>query len=94
MQWSVVLVGLSVCGVRIQSLPELLVALVQLAGEHLISIDESLPELGCRVAHRFLRIEPEALTQVAVVFNSSSPTGWHRGCPKESREKKITSFQT
>lgn len=52
-QWSVVLVGLSVCGVGIQSLPELLVALIQLAGEHLIPVDESLPEFGCRVAHRF-----------------------------------------
>lgn len=51
-QWGVVLVGLSVGGVGIQSLPELLVALVQLAGKHLIPVDESLSELSCRVAHR------------------------------------------
>lgn len=92
-QWSVVLVGLPVCGVGIQSLPELLVALIQLAGEHLIPVDESLPEFGCRVAHRFFQIEQEALTQVARVFDSSSPTGQHHGCPKESQEKTITSFQ-
>lgn len=53
-QWSVVLVGLSVCSVGIQSLPELLVALIQLAGQRLISIDESLTELGSRVPHLFL----------------------------------------
>lgn len=92
-QWSVVLVGLPVCGVGIQSLPELLVALIQLAGEHLIPVDESLAEFGCRVAHRFFQMEQEALTQVARVFDSSSPTGQHRGCPRESQEKKITSFQ-
>lgn len=33
MQWSVVLVRLSICRVGIQSLPELLVALIQLAGQ-------------------------------------------------------------
>lgn len=91
-QWSVVLVGLSICGIGIQSLPELLVALIQLAGKQLIPVDESLSELGCRVAHRFLQIESEVLTQVAVIFNSSCPTGQHRGCPKENREKTITFF--
>ena len=50
-QWSVVLVGLSICSVGIQSLLELLVALVQLAGQHLIPVDESLTELGRCVAH-------------------------------------------
>lgn len=91
-QWSVVLVGFSISGVGIQSVPELLVALVQLAGEHLIPVDESLPELGCRVAHRFLQIESEMLTRVAVIFNSSSPTGQHCGCPEENRVRTITSF--
>lgn len=54
MQWSVVLVRLSICRVGIQSLPELLVALIQLAGQYLIPIDESLTELGRCVSHLFL----------------------------------------
>lgn len=53
-QWSVVLVGLSVCRVGVQSLPELLVALIQLAGQYFIPIDESLTELGRSVPHLFL----------------------------------------
>lgn len=52
-QWSVVLVGLSICSVGIQSLLELLVALIQMAGQQLISIDESLAELGRCVPHLF-----------------------------------------
>lgn len=54
-QWSVVLVRLAVRGVWIQSLSELLVVLIQLAGERLVPIDQSLTELGCRVAHCFLQ---------------------------------------
>lgn len=52
-QWSVVLVGLSVCRVGIQSLLELRVALIQVAGQHVVAIDESLAELGRRVPHLF-----------------------------------------
>lgn len=45
------LVGLSIRSVGIQSLLELQVALIQLAGQQFIPVDESLTELGGRVPH-------------------------------------------
>lgn len=53
-QRCVVLVLLSVRRVRVQAVPELRVALVQLPGQSLVAAHESLTELGGGVAHRFL----------------------------------------
>lgn len=50
-QRSVVLIGFTVGRVGIQSVSELLVTLVQLAGQHLIPVDEGFPKLGGRVPH-------------------------------------------
>lgn len=50
-QRSVVLVGLSIRSVGIQRLLELQVALIQLAGQQLVPVDESLAELGGCVPH-------------------------------------------
>lgn len=95
-QWSVVLVGLSVCGVWIQSLLELWVALIQMAGQHLIPIDESLTELCRYVSHLFLyRGFKVGLTQQPLQSSStcSRPIGQHTECPKEkNKNSKLDSF--
>lgn len=56
-QRCVVLVLLPVRRVRVQPVPELRVALVQLPGQSLIAAQERLAELGGGVAHHFLLAE-------------------------------------
>lgn len=85
-QWSVVLVGFSVSRVGVQSLSELLVALVQMAGQYLVAVDESLTELGRCVPHFVLcRGFKLCLTQQPLTSSSicSSPTGQHTEHPWE-----------
>lgn len=52
-QWCVVLVLLSVRRIRVQAVPELRVALVQLPGQGLVAAHQGLTELGGCVAHGF-----------------------------------------
>lgn len=70
-QWSVVLVGFSVGRVGVQSLSELLVALIQMAGQYLVPVDESLTELGRCVPHFVLYSRLKICHTAAsdVVFN-------------------------
>lgn len=52
-QGRVVLVLLSIRGVRVQAFPELRVSLIQLPGQGLVATHQGLAELGGRVAHGF-----------------------------------------
>lgn len=51
-EWGVMLIRLPIWGVWVQWLFKLRVALVQLVGEHLISVNQSLSKLGRYIPHR------------------------------------------
>lgn len=68
----VVLVRLPIRGVGVQRLFKLRVALVELVGEHLVSVDERLAKLGGYVPHRSAPSTPLCSTLLNAAVNPAS----------------------